>query len=118
MNTYRKNLTLYYCTPGLVPTREILVAIRLPQYGHGTSGRTKLSCEPACEDEEAAMALSADAADPLPYGLPRVPWDWDPLVRLSVEIGPRCERNDCTAVRNCVSVLINAREPVSGTVPN
>jgi hypothetical protein len=54
-----------------------------------------------------------------PYGLPRVPWDCrDPLVRLSVEIGPRCERNDCTAVRNCVSVLINAREPVSGTVPN
>jgi hypothetical protein len=65
MNTYRKNLTLYYCTPGLVPTREILVAIRLKQYGHGTSGRTKLSCEPACEDEEEAMALSADAADPL-----------------------------------------------------
>jgi hypothetical protein len=62
MNTYRKNLTLHYCTPGLVPTREILVAIRLPQYGHGTSGRTELSCEPACEDEEEAMALSADAA--------------------------------------------------------
>jgi hypothetical protein len=63
--------------------------IRLPQYGHSTSGQDK-SCELACEEEEEAM----DA---------RSGWEEDggnlDGSGLSVDTGPGCQLNDCPPCR-------------------